>query len=475
MFVGQRGRLGRLRSAQRSLGLLLVLAPSGCREVTADGFPASAELACPSGFELSNGRCYRMPPPPGPAGAPGPGSARDGGASAEAGSIPSGSQDARPGALTPDAAPGARDASAGVAPEGGSTGPTPALPPTPGPPATPPPDPDAMEGSSVAVEVAAGFNHDCALMNDGTVRCWGQNNEGQTGRPKSISRQQSALTVPGLRDVVDIAAGREHTCAVTAKGAVLCWGTNGNGQFGNGTFVSKWYPDPATPALGIDAAGPIWISPSGPRTCAIARNGSLSCWGGSLPAGGDWNRPMPFGGLTQVTAVALGDHHSCALVPPGSVTCWAEEGADRGGVYGPPVVPVPQSTGGLAGVSVGFSQTCVFTTAGRLECSPAIELLDAPITDARALSSGYGHACVLRSSSTVWCWGGSSRNVLGREAEATGPVIDLAGVTALSAGRDHTCVVVARGLVRCWGTNYGSTLPDAPVEPPLAIPGTGDL
>ena len=100
--------------------------------------------------------------------------------------------------------------------------------------------PVAVIGISTATALAAGF-HSCALLEDGTIRCWGDNQRGElgigtfTGLPNfGIS---TPVQVPGISTATVIGTGFFHTCAQLSNGQILCWGKNRSGQLGNGTFT----------------------------------------------------------------------------------------------------------------------------------------------------------------------------------------------------------------------------------------------
>ena len=104
------------------------------------------------------------------------------------------------------------------------------------------------------------------------------------------------VEVPGLADVVALAAGEFHTCALTGSGAVWCWGGNDDGQLGNGTYTGGSTP---VAASGL-ASGAVGIAAGFRHTCALVAVGAgveLRCWGwnqdGQLGDGTDWGRPSP--------------------------------------------------------------------------------------------------------------------------------------------------------------------------------------
>jgi hypothetical protein len=96
-----------------------------------------------------------------------------------------------------------------------------------------------------AVAVSAGYAYACALLYDGTVRCWGSNLDGQLG-DGTLTDSNVPVTVSGLAGAADISVGNFHTCALLTDGTVWCWGGNDEGQLGNGTTTSSSMPVPVS-------------------------------------------------------------------------------------------------------------------------------------------------------------------------------------------------------------------------------------
>lgn len=94
--------------------------------------------------------------------------------------------------------------------------------------------PGSVEGTDGReVQLCAGAQHVCVLRDDGTVRCWGQGQDGQLGRGVSEDPRAEALEVMGLpAPVEDIACDGWFTCALTESAEVYCWGLNSSGQLG---------------------------------------------------------------------------------------------------------------------------------------------------------------------------------------------------------------------------------------------------
>src|SRR2546427_4662560 len=98
------------------------------------------------------------------------------------------------------------------------------------------PTPVAVTGMTGASAVSGGGFHTCASFPDGTLQCWGRNNAGQLGDPATIQRMATTpVPVTGITTAVAVAAGAFHTCALLGDGTVRCWGQNDYGQLGNGT------------------------------------------------------------------------------------------------------------------------------------------------------------------------------------------------------------------------------------------------
>ena len=130
-----------------------------------------------------------------------------------------------------------------------------------------------------AVAITAGGFHTCALLDDGNISCWGKALEGQLGTGGTIQQNSPVLTASlGIgRTAVSVSAGGSHTCAVLDNGSISCWGRNTEGQIGNGVNTQQNYPV-LTASLGNGRTATS-ISAGGGHTCAALDNGSVSCWG----------------------------------------------------------------------------------------------------------------------------------------------------------------------------------------------------
>ncbi len=196
--------------------------------------------------------------------------------------------------------------------------------------------------------ISAGDYYTCAVKN-GLVYCWGKNDHGQLGDNTNINRY-TPVQVKGvegkdyLTNVIQVAAGGYHTCALKTDGTVYCWGGNSSGQLGDNTNTHRYTP---VQVKGVGGEGYLTditqISAGGYHTCALKTNGAVYCWGnnsfGQLSDNTDINRYTPVqvkgvggeGYLTDITQISAGGYHACVLKTNGAVYCW---GANYNGQLG---------------------------------------------------------------------------------------------------------------------------------------------
>lgn len=232
----------------------------------------------------------------------------------------------------------------------------------------------ALAGRNL-VQITTGARHTCAVDDEGGAWCWGDGSHGQLGVP---GLRGSAVPVrlgarSGMRGpVVDIAAGRDTTCAVTAAGAAFCWGSDAYEQLG-----TRGHGDRDEP-VAVAANGPMRgkvreVTVGGTQACALGAEGRASCWGTrGLGSGTRSAKPEPVGvvlsaALGEVTA---GGEHTCGLDRGGRAFCWGE-GADGrlgSGRSAARAVPVGVTAGALRDLDAGEEHSCAFDTRGYAYC-----------------------------------------------------------------------------------------------------------
>jgi alpha-tubulin suppressor-like RCC1 family protein len=307
--------------------------------------------------------------------------------------------------------------------------------------AVPDAGPDITRFSRVldhATDVAAGGAHSCAMRDDGAVLCWGSNAEGQLdGTP----RQQPATTPRevDVRGALQLAAGAAHSCAVVTEG-VVCWGSARYGQ------VGRELRDAAlTPGLVPDTSGAVEVAAGVRHTCARLDTARVLCWGELIDAATGEARPTPLAtavdGLEDATAITAGAGHSCAVKAGGTVVCWGQNDSGQLGNGSTDASATPVGVTGLP--------TALSVAAGGGEREGQL----------------VGHSCALDTSFHVMCWGRNLEGQLGagkaEHAQELVPVSVLGrpeqsdqylnDIVALDLGGFHSCALDHDGPVFCWG------------------------
>jgi alpha-tubulin suppressor-like RCC1 family protein len=313
-----------------------------------------------------------------------------------------------------------------------------------------------------ARSVSAGQLHNCAVMDTGAVRCWGQNGHGQLGRdrnpltPKVWEDSRWANPVPALTASAAVAGGF-HSCVVTGND-VHCWGYDFYGQLGG--HVSPV----GTPTTVTGIRGAMKVATANNAACALVTDNvdpsiRPACWGSNAdgrlgvddaaPTSTEVAVPIDLdsgnAGREAATSLYAGNGSFCAtpVGVPGE-RCWGLNGHREIVDSGAAAVLVPSASTHLAGVT---SYDLGGTFAGGVE---------------------RGTTCKVVSGNAR-CWGYNGQGQVGDatttdrtapvdvlydpDPDNPGPLVPLPGVTDVAVGGDHACAVVGGGQVRCWGAN----------------------
>jgi len=345
------------------------------------------------------------------------------------------------------------------------------------------------------------------VRTDGSVWCWGRNDSGQLGDETTQNRSNPVAVVEleGVR-VSALALGSAHTCALVDDGTVRCWG-DGGGRLGNGSTNGS-----TTPVEVSDISTATAISAGNDHTCALLADGTVRCWGNNSEGQlGDPNvtdfssstaltvRTTATGiALDNVTAISAGTSHTCAIVGTGrNMWCWGFN--SFGQLANPNVIDSSSSTAvqvltdsttalaGVSSVSAGSAHTCAIlsdpdeflcwggNSSGQLgdgtTTSPRllpVAVSGSPQTVPVAVSAGAEHTCDLLDAGTVRCWGRGDDGQLGlgdaNDRNTPVDVPDLSGVAMVSSGGFHTCALMDDDTVRCWGDGSSGRLGDGTTD-----------
>ena len=332
------------------------------------------------------------------------------------------------------------------------------------------------------VQLDAGDQHTCAVLNDGGVNCWGKNSYGQLG-DGTTADNNLAVAVVGLSNAVAVDAGDFHTCAILRGGGVRCWGRNEEGRLGDGTRTNRNLP---VAVVGMTNA--VAVSAGDFHSCALRGDGRVKCWGknsaGQLGDGTvkDRTSAVRVVGLSNASSVAVGENHTCAALQNGKARCWGNNGSGRlgNGSTTNSKTPVPVSgVSNAVSLSAGDFHNCVALGDGRVKCwglnsdgqlgdgtlsTRTSPVLAFGVSNATLVAAGENHACALLANGAEKCWGLNSYGQLGDGTTVlrTKPV-GVAGVSkavAVTGGGDHSCALLPSGRVSCWGRNIAGQLGD---------------
>jgi cysteine-rich repeat protein len=324
--------------------------------------------------------------------------------------------------------------------------------------------PIAFVGGGGVTALAAGNGFTCAVLSDGTVQCWGDNNLGQLGQGSATPVHIALpVVVPLGQPATGITVSRNQglACAILVDGSVRCWGENAGGALGLGNATTE-------PSLTMTPAefGPVSLGTSasalasGNGACALLTDGTIRCWGdnhfGEL---GQANNtalslamvpsaygvvPLPSG--RKAVSISMGSAFACARLDDGTAQCWGHNNAGQ----------------------LGLGNT---NTIGDDEPATAGAVVLG--TTVSSLVSGVLESCALFASDGGWrCWGSNSAGELGY------PDVDSRGgtsattpsqlpplsfgtgrtATAMFLGYANACALLDDGEVRCWGANASGQL-----------------
>ncbi len=375
----------------------------------------------------------------------------------------------------------------------------------------PPPAPEETFGPTTGLKmISAGGQHNCSIKNvDGSLWCWGNNENGQLGNsttttassPRSISSESWQTVV----------TGDEHSCGIDENSALYCWGKNDAGQVGNGTTITQ--EEPVAISTNAD-----WrdISLGTNHSCAIKDDNTLWCWGSntSLQLGHSTTNNRRPSLLSKTNAdesivtekwrvTTSGNSHTCAIKnTDSSLWCWGGNGNGQLG-QGTTSALIAEPTALAVGsrwlsIAASGNHSCAIrendnslwcwggNEAGQVGNGSNEDVttptLISSTTAWNAIGLGTDHSCGIKKDNsllTLWCWGGNSESQLGDGTTAPSNIPKQIGAASdwdkISLGKEFSCGIDANSKLYCWGNNsvnqlgYNSTNPVIDTSQPQQV------
>ena len=343
---------------------------------------------------------------------------------------------------------------------------------------------DVVGLDSGVTAITVGLNHACALTTGGGVKCWGYNGWGNLGDGTAVSRSTPIDVVILSSSVSAIAAGQEHTCALTIGGGVKCWGSNQYGQLGDGSTASD--ESRAVDVVGL-SSGVSAIAAGWHHSCALTTDGGIKCWGRNewrqLGDGTTVSRSTPIDvvGLSSgVSAIATGGYHTCALTTGGGVKCWGEnvwgQLGDGTTVSRSTSVDVVGLGSGVSAIATGGTHTCALPTGGGVKCwgengygrlgdgSTNLKTTPVDVMQAGEVPTPTPTVTELPTHTSTPTFTPTTTATPLHTATSTATQIDpvflLRNIQQIAVADTHVCALTTEGGVKCWGGNYLGQLGD---------------
>ena len=319
--------------------------------------------------------------------------------------------------------------------------------------------------------LASGWSHSCEAQDDGTVVCWGQNQFGQLGTGDVVQRFSPAQVLVAaaspLQHVVQVVASGYTSCARKRDGTVWCWGSDSNGQLGDDEPIAQ--QNFAVQVSGI--ANAVSIVAGYQFGCAILADRTMACWGangaGQLGIGdgtgtpSDHHTPIATPNIANVSEIAAGTAHVCAILYDNNVYCWGSNSAGQ--------------LGDSSMSSRSLSQPTPTQYVVAFTSDPAIQI-----------TAGNSFTCGLAASGAIYCWGDNAFGQLGTGSFALAgsttsvPTLAISNVESIAANSSGSfaCARTTGRVVYCWGQNNNGEVGNGSTSDcatPTAVVGTSSV
>ncbi len=332
-------------------------------------------------------------------------------------------------------------------------------------------------------QLSTGKNFNCAIIDDGDVKCWGYNGYGNLGLgstttwgdgPSEMGDSLPTLTLG--QPAVDVSAGYDHACAVLLDGTLKCWGHNNYGQLGLGHTGTMTSPTTVYLGTGMVAKD---VEAGTQETCVVMVSGQVKCWGrdhsGVLgnPGSGQYsdyfgNEPgetgdalpfIDFGPDRTAVSLSLNSYTACATLTDATTVCWGEGNQGQLGIQSSSSVGGNSDLDGDGFADDMGEQLVDVRLLNSSSWQPSYQV--DPVAQV-SVGSGTNFACAVGISGNVWCWGADDYQVLGNGnshgSYNAGRLVEMSphSAEAVEAGGFSACMLTVSSKVMCWGySRYG--------------------
>jgi alpha-tubulin suppressor-like RCC1 family protein len=305
-----------------------------------------------------------------------------------------------------------------------------------------------VQFTAVTTGASASPGFTCGLVVDGTAYCWGGDGFGTLGSG-SFEGSLEPREVVGGYQWARIAAGAVHACGLTTQGVAHCWGSGDGGELGNGSSGHGSSDNRSAPVPVLTDLRWSYLSSASRATCAIDSAGAAYCWGltawGRLGDGTNTHSNVPriiTGGLAWAS-VGVGVGNGCGITTGGTAHCWGYAG-----------LLAPDGADDCDGTTCALSPLPV---PGGVSFAPG------------SISVDGNHACAIETNGTARCWGYNASGEMGdgTDSPSSTPVVVAGGhaFTQVTTGDGHTCGVTDGGDAVCWGNNGSGHLGTGAYDP----------
>ncbi len=296
------------------------------------------------------------------------------------------------------------------------------------------------------------------VLRPDTLRAWGDNTSGQVG-DGSISNRATAVNIPGLPGVKDVAVSARHSLALLADGTVWAWGANESYQLSDNAPIAGSQTPVQVRIAGVALANIIDIAAGEQHSLALRADGTVWAWGSAVSGA---NNAMGLGGTTQatqptqiagflnVTSLASGRFHSMALKGDGTVWAWGEGSSGQLGLgaFASNAVPAQIPAASFGSVAV------------------------------RSITCGDNHSAAITGAETLYLWGenGDGQISNGATADVNVPYAPIGGVKQAALGAAHTIILIDSTVpIRACGNNDGGQYGRGNTTPSLFLTSVPNL